>query len=120
MTPRPSRSICTARSGGSPTRGHAALLGESVGAASLERTAHLWQLFVAREHWGGGLAGTLLRLALADARDRGFERVALWTPRDHGRARRFYAREGFAATGVARFDDELGLGLVQLAVGPWP
>lgn len=98
--------------------GHVAVLPESVGATPVTGTAHLWQLVVARERWGTGLAHDLLHAAVSDARVRGYEHVVLWTPRDHGRARRFYEREGFTPTGVARFDDELGLGLLRLELSP--
>jgi GNAT superfamily N-acetyltransferase len=36
------------------------------------RLAHLWQLFVAREWWGSGLATRLHRLVVEAARTRGF------------------------------------------------
>lgn len=100
--------------------GHVAVLPlrtETAGSATVAGSAHLWQLVVDRNRWGSGLASALLSAALADARARGLHRVVLWTPRDHARARRFYEREGFAATGVGRFDPELGLGLVEYARG---
>jgi GNAT superfamily N-acetyltransferase len=61
--------------------------------------AHLRNLFVDREHWGTGLARELHDAAIAAARERGFERMRLYTPARHGRARRFYEREGWVQAG---------------------
>ena len=47
---------------------------------------------------------------------RGFTRARLWTPAGQRRARAFYAREGWRATGVEWFDDGLQLLLVELQV----
>ena len=65
-------------------------------------TTNLWQLFVRPPWQGRGVATRLMRTAEAEARRRGFTRIRLWTPRDAARARRFYEREGWAATGAAR------------------
>jgi GNAT superfamily N-acetyltransferase len=61
--------------------------------------AHLRNLFVDREFWGTGLACELHDAAIAAARERGFEQMRLYTPARHGRARRFYEREGWAQAG---------------------
>jgi GNAT superfamily N-acetyltransferase len=57
--------------------------------------AHLRNLFVDREHWGTGLARDLHDAAVAAARERGYSAMRLFTPAAHGRARRFYEREGW-------------------------
>jgi GNAT superfamily N-acetyltransferase len=57
--------------------------------------AHFFQLFVAREWWGSGLATMLHGAAVAAARDRGYTTMRLFTPADQARARRFYEREGW-------------------------
>ena len=57
--------------------------------------AHFRNLFVAQDHWGTGLATTLHAASIEEARDRGFEQMRLFTPAEHGRARRFYEREGW-------------------------
>jgi GNAT superfamily N-acetyltransferase len=77
---------------------------------------HLRQLFVLPEWWGTGLATELLAAAIAEARRRGYERMRLFTPRDHARARRFYMREGFSATGLGRQGGEIPLSLVEMAI----
>jgi GNAT superfamily N-acetyltransferase len=75
--------------------------------------AHVGQLFVRRTHWGTGLAGQLLDLAVADATEREFTAMRLFTPADHGRARRFYEREGWSLTGDPIDEQPLGLLLVE-------
>ena len=75
--------------------------------------AKLWQLFV-RPHWqGSGLATELLRAVEREAIERGFARMALWTPRDNARARRFYEREGWVTSGREDPDSPMRLPLVE-------
>ena len=76
-------------------------------------TINLWQLFVRPPWQGRGLAARLLDAAEAEARRRGYLRLRLWTARDAGRARRFYEREGWTATGSARADSPLALPIVE-------
>jgi GNAT superfamily N-acetyltransferase len=88
-----------------------------VAPAPIARLAHLWQLFVEREWWGSGVAVELLGAAVTQARDRGFERMRLFTPRDHARARRFYEREGWRPTGVEPEGGTLlGLPIVEYSI----
>jgi GNAT superfamily N-acetyltransferase len=61
--------------------------------------AHLRNLFVDPEFWGTGVARELHAAAIAAARERGFARMRLFTPARHGRARRFYEREGWVQAG---------------------
>ena len=61
--------------------------------------AHLRNLFVAREHWGTGLATELHGAAVAAACERGFSQLRLYTPAAQARARRFYEREGWVVAG---------------------
>ena len=78
-------------------------------------TINLWQLFVRPPWQGSGVATQLMRAAVGEARRRGFTRMRLWTPRDAARARRFYEREGWTATGGTRGRASVGLPLVQYA-----
>jgi len=57
-------------------------------------------VFVAPEHWGGGIGGKLLAAAHAEARTRGFERVKLRTHADDERVRWLYEGHGFGRTRV--------------------
>jgi GNAT superfamily N-acetyltransferase len=76
-------------------------------------TAHIWMLFLRRPWWGTGLAQRLLAEAAAAARERGHARMRLHTPLAHARARAFYEREGWTATGDVRYEPMLGLELVE-------
>jgi GNAT superfamily N-acetyltransferase len=59
--------------------------------------AHLGRLFVRPPHWGTGVATALHAEALSAASQQGFAAIRLFTPTWHGRARRFYEREGWRA-----------------------
>ena len=74
--------------------------------------AHLGQLFVRRAHWGTGLAKRLLSLVVADAAEH-YAAMRLFTPAGHGRARRFYEREGWERCGEPVFEEPLGLELIE-------
>jgi GNAT superfamily N-acetyltransferase len=74
--------------------------------------AHLARLFVRPPHWGTGVASALHDEAIAAAADQGFTAMRLFTPTHHGRARRFYEREGWRALGEIR-ENELGLPLTE-------
>jgi GNAT superfamily N-acetyltransferase len=81
-------------------------------------SAHLWALFVRPPWWGTGLAAELLARALEAAVAQGYRRMRFYTPRDQARARRFYEREGFTATGWEGLEEPLGLVLVEYAQEP--
>jgi GNAT superfamily N-acetyltransferase len=74
--------------------------------------AHLWQLFVIPERWGTGVAERLYEAGIDAMVGEGYERARLYTPVDHGRARRFYERRGWTMTGQA-VDSEIGLALAE-------
>ena len=81
-------------------------------------SAHLWQLFVRPPWWGTGVATALLEAAVGAAAAEGYRRMRLFTPRDQARARAFYEREGFAASGWEAFEAAIGLVLVEYAREP--
>jgi GNAT superfamily N-acetyltransferase len=76
-------------------------------------TIYLWQMFVAPEWQGSGLAGALLDRLFEEARRRGYERIVVWAAAGAAQARRFYEREGFELTGEEDPDSRFGLPLVQ-------
>lgn len=78
--------------------------------------AYLWQLFVAPDWRGTGVAAGLLGAAREAAGAGGYSEMRLLTPRDHTRARRFYEREGWTRLGDWGVDPELGLALVEYGV----
>jgi GNAT superfamily N-acetyltransferase len=82
---------------------------------ALPGSVHLWQLFVRPPWWGTGLAAELLHRALDAAAADGYRRMRLYTPRHQARARRFYEREGFAATGWEGYEEPIRLVLVEYA-----
>jgi GNAT superfamily N-acetyltransferase len=60
---------------------------------------HLRNLFVDREHWGGGLATALHAASIDAARERGYVAMRLFVATGQLRAQRFYVREGWAPVG---------------------
>ena len=67
--------------------------------ARIPGLAHFWQLFVRRDLWGSGLAGDLHARAIEEIRARGYQRARLFTPAIQARARAFYERRGWTASG---------------------
>ncbi|HWF36688.1 MAG TPA: GNAT family N-acetyltransferase, partial [Solirubrobacteraceae bacterium] len=74
--------------------------------------AHLWQLFVLPAWWGQGVAAMLHEEAVVEMRARGYQAARLYTPALHARARRFYERRGWQATGE-QWNEELTLMLTE-------
>ena len=62
----------------------------------------LRHLAVHPDHWGEGLATTLIEVALDAMRLRGCTVASLWCLRDNRRASRLYRHLGWRATDVAR------------------
>ncbi len=79
--------------------------------------ARLTQLFVREPHWGSGLAAELHELILEGMRTRGYETACLWAAVGQARARAFYEREGWRATGRLDPDNDLGLELMEYELG---
>jgi GNAT superfamily N-acetyltransferase len=79
-------------------------------------TIYLWQMFVRPGWQGEGLAQALMDLALAEARERGYERMTLWAAAGATQARRFYEREGWTVS-AHKDDVSFGLPLVQYERG---
>jgi GNAT superfamily N-acetyltransferase len=74
--------------------------------------AHLWQLFVLPPWWGSGVASALHDAAIEEMGARGFPRARLYTPSLQARARHFYERRGWLATGELE-DHPLGLAVTE-------
>jgi len=77
------------------------------------RLAHFWMLFVRAPWWGTGLAQRLHGDAVAEATERGFTAMRLFTPAEQARARRFYERQGWSAAAEPFHDDDTGLRMVE-------
>jgi GNAT superfamily N-acetyltransferase len=112
---RPSTWALIAFSGGEPA-GHVSVAQARERAEprpDIPGLAHLWQLFVRPPWWGSGLATQLNALAVANAAERGFATIRLFTPADHGRARAFYEREGWSTDGIRHPEPLLGIDLME-------
>lgn len=95
--------------------GHVAFLPATMARRPSEEPglAHFWMLFVRPSHQGTGLAAELHASALAAAAGRGFSSMRLFTAAEHGRARRFYEREGWTAFAEPVDDEDIGLPVVE-------
>jgi RimJ/RimL family protein N-acetyltransferase len=58
-------------------------------------------LFVVPERWGEGIGGAILDAVLAEATQRQYKRIHLWTHEDNERSHRLYRSRGFSPTGRA-------------------
>lgn len=72
----------------------------------------LAQLYVDPAAWGTGVARDLLASATDSLRARGLRAATLAVARDNARARRFYEREGWRATGAEELERLWGVELV--------
>ncbi len=104
---------------GDAVAGHAALAPTTIEdpAPAPPGVVNLWQLFVRPAWQGRGVSRELMAAAVAEARVRGFTRMRLWTPQGAGRARRFYEREGWTATGGVHANSPSGLVTVEYGRG---
>jgi GNAT superfamily N-acetyltransferase len=81
------------------------------------RSAILWGLFVRPAWWGSGLADALHEAFIAHARASGYPYAWLATPAGHARARRFYERRGWHASGPPETWIDLPVIAYRRAVG---
>jgi GNAT superfamily N-acetyltransferase len=66
----------------------------------------VWAFYVHPDRWGRGAAIELMEHVEDRLRAEGFVTAVLWVLDDNPRARRFYERQGWVATGIAaNFDD---------------
>jgi GNAT superfamily N-acetyltransferase len=84
----------------------------------LAGVARLTHLFVRQPYWGTGVADELHAAIVEAMVQRGFGSACLWTPTGQARARAFYARHGWRATGAVDPANELGLELVEYVLEP--
>ncbi len=60
----------------------------------------VWAFYVDPEAWGTGVADALMEHAETRLRTEAFDTAVLWVLKDNPRARRFYERHGWSATGI--------------------
>ncbi len=61
----------------------------------------VWAFYLLPDTWGSGVADALIRHVETRLLAEGFDTAVLWVLDDNPRARRFYERHGWAATGIA-------------------
>lgn len=71
--------------------------------------ARIEALLTIPDAWGKGIGAALIEKALADAKAAGHATIHVWPFAENHRARRFYEKWGFAATGKSRSSDALEL-----------
>jgi ribosomal protein S18 acetylase RimI-like enzyme len=71
-------------------------------------TGELYALYVTPDHWSTGAGRALTDAVLDGLRAAGYRRVVLWTLTENARARRFYAKAGFAPDGATNVLAALG------------
>ncbi|HZI45351.1 MAG TPA: GNAT family N-acetyltransferase [Ilumatobacter sp.] len=66
----------------------------------------VWAFYLHPDRWGCGAAAELMEHVEQRLKAEGFVTAVLWVLDDNPRARRFYERQGWVATGIAaNFDD---------------
>jgi GNAT superfamily N-acetyltransferase len=66
---------------------------------SVPARGEIYGFYLHPSAWGSGAAGALMSRCEEFLRDEGFATAILWAPRDHPRARAFYEKAGWHATG---------------------
>ncbi|MEU1311584.1 GNAT family N-acetyltransferase [Streptomyces cinnamoneus] len=77
-------------------------------------TGELYAVYVRPELIRTGVGRALWSAALEGARERGWERMALWVLKGNARARLFYERAGCAPDGAERLDDVDGTAVPEV------
>jgi GNAT superfamily N-acetyltransferase len=77
-------------------------------AGSEGRVAELYALYVHPAWWSTGTGRALMDAALAKVCAAGYACITLWVLEANARARRFYARAGFAPDGARHLLEDLG------------
>ena len=68
----------------------------------------LYTIYVAPEHWRGGIGRELIRAGEERMRELGYRKVVLWVLDGNARAQRFYESEGWTADGESRTIEFVG------------
>lgn len=77
-------------------------------------TAEVYAIYLAQEAAGQGIGRALFAHAVADLRQRGFERAILWVLSDNQRARTFYEAAGWTPDGASKTDERPGTALHEV------
>jgi ribosomal protein S18 acetylase RimI-like enzyme len=80
----------------------------SVGPSSTDGVGEVLTIYVTAAFWDLGVGSRLWHAGIDDLRSRGFRSAGLWVLDTNARAREFYRRKGWSATGGTRTDDAFG------------
>jgi GNAT superfamily N-acetyltransferase len=69
----------------------------------------IYAVYVHPAHWGQGVGTALLRRAMAQLRDQGFQELTVWTLTENSQARTFYEKNGFLADGAIKNVERRGV-----------
>jgi GNAT superfamily N-acetyltransferase len=78
------------------------------------RTGEVTSIYVRPDRWGTGAGRALMAAAVEALAGAGFADATLWVLRDNPRARRFYARAGWAEDGATKDDVVGGAAVTEL------
>ena len=78
------------------------------------RTGLLATIYLLPEAWGTGTGRELMAAAVQGLTALGYAEATLWVLDSNDRARRFYAKAGWAEDGAVQVDDSLGLTLTEV------
>jgi len=71
-------------------------------------------IYLVASAWGRGLGRSLMATALDRLAAAGYAQATLWVLESNARARRFYARAGWAEDGAVKQDDRLGFPMTEV------
>jgi len=71
-------------------------------------------IYLLPQVWGTGLGRRLMSSALTHLADAGYVQAALWVLDSNARARRFYAKGGWAEDGAVKQDDSYGFPMTEV------
>lgn len=77
-------------------------------------TAQLTVIYLLPQTWGTGTGRELMAAAVGGLAALDYAEATLWVLDSNDRARRFYAKAGWAEDGVTRVDDSLGISLNEV------
>ena len=78
------------------------------------RTGQLATIYLLPQAWGTGTGRELMAAAVGGLAALGYAEATLWVLDSNDRARRFYAKAGWAEDGVTQVDDSLGITLNEV------
>jgi GNAT superfamily N-acetyltransferase len=78
------------------------------------RTGELAMIYLLPQAWGAGVGRELMAAAVDGVAGLGYAEATLWVLDSNDRARRFYAKAGWAGNGATQRDDSRGFTLNEV------